>query len=188
MFALHSIHLINFRSYQGTHHFDFPDRAGLYFFSGVNTVNELGSNGAGKSTFIDAILWALYGRTARGLKANEIITWGAGTASVELDMAVGQDSLHVKRTQKPNGLFLNGKPVDQEELQKHIRLNYDSFLHSVLNAQFGESFFSLVPSAKLTLFSDIMGLDFWLTKSEEANVQSEKLAQEINEIQTRLDV
>ncbi len=174
MFDLHSIVFTNFRSYVGTHEFEFPKAVGLYYFTGKNLSEpSLGANGSGKSTFLDAITWCLYGLTTRKLKANEVLPWDSDTGcSVTLELTVGQQELQIKRTQKPNSLLLNDKPVDQTELETHLRLNFDSFLYSVINTQFGQSFFSLTPSAKLTLFSDIMGLDFWLEKSEAAGYRA----------------
>src|ERR1700693_674936 len=139
MLKLHRLKLNNFRSYRGTHTFQFPTANGLYFLTGKNKTS-LGSNGAGKSTFLDAITWVLYGRTTRGLKANEIITWGENNCQAELDLTVAKARLTVKRTQKPNGLYLDNKPVDQADLEKHLRLNLESFLCTVIKPQFGESF------------------------------------------------
>ncbi len=179
MFDLHNISLNNFRSYRGEHFFEFPTSNGLYFLTGKNLAEpSLGANGAGKSTLLDAITWILYGRTTRGLKASEVISWGATSCQGALELTVSKKFI-VKRTQKPNGLFLNNKPLDQEELQKHIRLNFESFLYAVLNPQFGQSFFSLSPSEKLGLFSDIMSLEFWLEKSEQASQQTIALDQEM---------
>ena len=169
MFRLTSLKLVNFRSYRGEHFFEFPTSNGLFFLTGKNSVEPaLGSNGAGKSTLLDAIVWILYGRTTRGLKANEVISdWGASSCQGTLQLTVGTP-LTVYRSQKPNHLLLNDKIVDQEELQKHIRLNFESFLCSVLIPQFGQSFFDKSPSEKLTLFSDIMNLDYWLSRSQDA--------------------
>lgn len=171
MFDLCSITLTNFRSYLGTHEFEFPKPVGLYYFTGKNLSEPaLGANGSGKSTFLDAITWCLYGLTTRKLKANEVLPWDSDVScTVTLNLIIGKQELQVKRTQKPNSLLLNDKPIDQIELETHIRLNFDSFLYAVINTQFGQSFFSLKPSDKLTLFSDIMRLDFWLGKSEVAN-------------------
>ena len=47
--------------------------------------------------------------------------------------------------------------------------------------QFGESFFDLSPAAKLTLFSQIMGLDYWLEKSQEAAETAGEIWAEIEE-------
>jgi DNA repair exonuclease SbcCD ATPase subunit len=175
MFALHDIQLTNFRSFKGTHKFEFPQEPGLYFFGGINLHDKIGANGAGKSTFLDAIVWCLYGRTSRGLKANDIISWGAKSCNVTVTLTVGDRSYQIKRSQHPNGLSIDKRPVDQIELEKHIRLNFDSFLHTILNAQFGTSFFSLTPSEKLTTFSNIMDLDFWLHKSAIAADKSVEL-------------
>jgi len=175
MLIFHKITMINFRSYKGVHEFEFPTEAGLYFFGGINLVDKIGGNAAGKSTFLEAIIWCMYGKTSRGLKGNEVISdWGTSHTTVELDLTIGERFI-IKRTQHPNGLFFNEKPIDQIELQKHLRLNFDAYLHSILNAQFGESFFSLTPAAKLTLFSDINNLDFWIEKAEEANKQAKSL-------------
>jgi len=185
MFKFNSIILDNFRSYVGIHEFKFPQTVGLYYFTGKNLSEPaLGANGSGKSTFLDAITWCLYGLTTRKLKANEVLSWGNDIGcSVTLELTVGQQELQVKRTQKPNSLLLNDKPVDQTELETHIRLNFESFLYSVINAQFGQSFFSLTPSAKLTLFSDIMGLDFWLQKSETAGYKVDGLNYQIEDVE-----
>src|SRR6516164_10253421 len=61
------VELYNFKSYRGTHKFTFPQDPGLYLITGKNLIQpRLGSNGVGKSTLLDAIFWALYGRTPRG--------------------------------------------------------------------------------------------------------------------------
>lgn len=189
MFNLDSITLNNFRSYKGEHKFVFPKTSGLYYLSGENLWEPaLGSNGAGKSTFIDAITWCLYGHTTRGLKANEILSWHVSVgAQVALDLTVGDDCLRVKRTQKPNGLFLGDKPVDQKELETHLRLNYTAFTHSILSPQFGEPFFSLKTGDKLTLFSDINNLDYWLEKSDESTKVARKQEQDLAELTQHMD-
>lgn len=182
-FQLNTIKLNNFRSYRGTHSFEFPQTSGLYFFTGENRLDDLGANGAGKSTFLDAIVWCLYGKTPRGLRSNDVLTWdAAGGCSVELDMVIGEP-LTVKRSQKPNGIWVNKTPVDQLGLDKHLGLSYEAFLHSVLNAQFGSSFFSLSPAAKLEMFSQIMNLDFWLGKSKLAAKKAEEIDAKINDLE-----
>lgn len=188
MFALYCIELNNFRSYRGEHKFNFPDKDGLYYLQGQNLSDDrLASNGAGKSTLWEAVTWVLYGRTSRGLKANEVITWGEATCKVTLELTVGPDRYVVARSQKPNNLTIDAKPVDQTELEKHIRLNFEAFTSAVLNAQFGTSFFALQPSAKLTLFSDIMKLDFWLEKSKTAEKAAKALETDITGHTTVID-
>lgn len=187
-FCLHKIKITNFRSYKGTHAFEFPTVPGIYFFTGENFVDDIGPNGAGKSTFIDAITWCLYGMTARGLRANDVLTdWEVAGCSVELELTVGTQHSLVKRTQKPNNLTLDGNPVDQTTLESFLRLNYSAFLNSILNSQFGTSFFSLTSSVKLNLFSEIMNLDYWLKLSKEATKEASKLDGQLDGLRNDLN-
>jgi DNA repair exonuclease SbcCD ATPase subunit len=185
LFTIESVELENFRSYRGKHTINLPTEPGLYLLTGRNEVEpRLGTNDCGKSTLLDAIYWCLYGRTSRGLKATDVVNWDETSCKVTLILSVGTKPLTqtvVERTQNPNSLTLEGKPVNQDALQKWLRLGPDSFLYSIMLPQFGESFFDLLPAAKLTLFSQIMGLDYWLGKSEEASELSAEIWAEIEE-------
>lgn len=188
MFSLVSIDLVNFRSYRGTHHFDFPSEPGLYNLTGSNEDNpRLGANAAGKSSLLDAIYWCLYGRTPRGLRASDVVTWGEKGCCVSLRLVIGQNEEKISRSQSPNALSLGGKPVTQEELQKFIQLAPEAFTYAVMLPQFGESFFDLSPAAKLSLFSDIMELEFWLGRSKEASNLAELLMQDITALKASTD-
>ena len=184
MFDIHEVRLENFKSYKGQHAVTFPKKQGLYLVTGINeTEPRLGANGVGKSTLLDAIFWCLYGKTARGLKAGDIITWGEKSCTVSVKLFIGDELIEISRSQNPNSLRI-GRPgllppitdTSQDYIQKVLRLGPEAFLYSVMLPQFGESFFDLAPAAKLTLFSEIMELEFWLEKSKAA----EALAAEIN--------
>lgn len=181
MFRFNSIQLLNFRSYAGAHTFTFPTISGLYNLTGQNLDNpRLGANGAGKSTLLEAIYWCLYGRTTRGLKAADVISWGHKTCAISLELTVGNATATLTRKQSPNSLELDNKPVDQDAVQKFVRLTPDAFTHSIMMDQFGEAFFDLPPSAKLTLFSSIMELDSWLERSKAAADLAKELSEDKN--------
>lgn len=176
MFDIIKIELEDFRSFRGKHSFEFPTEPGLYAITGVNLDNpELGPNGVGKSTLLEAIYWCNYGRTTRGLKATDVINWGAKGCAVTVQQLIGGQHLTVTRTQSPNSLMLNGQPVDQTELQVALRIGPEAFTYAVMAPQFGQAFFDLTPSDKLTLFSQIMELDFWLEKSKRASELAEEI-------------
>lgn len=177
-FDIHKVDLVNFRSYIGGHTFEFPTEDGLYNLTGKNLCNShMGSNGAGKSTLLEAIYWCLYGHTTRGLKAGDVISWERKQCAVTVHSTIGERQIQVRRTQNPNSLTVTegtlATVVDQEGLQKYLRLGPDAFVYAVMLPQFGESFFDLTPAAKLTLFSQIMELDFWLEKSNKASEKAQ---------------
>lgn len=188
MFDILGLEIENFRSYTGHHEFSFPTEPGLYLLTGRNEINpRLGANGTGKSTLLDSIFWCLYGRTPRGLKAMDVVTWGKKSCCVSVTMKIGNVDFVVTRTQNPNSLRIESdegnRVVEQDELSKLLRLTDDQFLVAVMMPQFGESFFDLSPSDKLTLFSDILNLDYWVGKSNEASelardIDGEKTAAE----------
>lgn len=187
MFDIYSIAIENFKSYAGKHRFNLPTQAGLYFLTGENRVEpRLESNGAGKSTLLDAVYWCLYGKTLRGLRGGDVVTWEAESCTVELDLCIGDDAITVTRSQNPNKLLIDDRPVDQETLQKQIRLGDDAFLYSVIMPQIGQSFFELTPTAKLSLFSQIMGLDYWLERSTAAAERADRLKGELNTLSTKI--
>ena len=182
MFSIGCIELVDFRSYVGQHRFEFPKAPGLYFLTGHNKLNpRLGRNDCGKSTLLDAIFWCLYGRTSRGLKAGDVISWGKKSCSVTVWLEVGELKLGVWRSQAPNQLAVNDHITSQEELEKLLRLGPEAFSYAVMLPQFGDAFFDLAPAAKLTLFSDIMQLDYWLEKSQLASEQAAALLREKGE-------
>lgn len=176
MFDIASVYLEDFRSFRGQHIFELPTEPGLYAITGKNLDNpRLEANGAGKSTLLEAIHWCFYGHTSRGLRANDVVNWAAKGCTVIVYTTIGNDRLTVARTQSPNSLRLNSKPVDQATLQKALRIGPDAFTYAVQIPQYGKAFFELLPGDKLTLFSRIMELDYWLDKSKEAG----ELADEI---------
>lgn len=180
MFDILKVELEDFRSFRGAHSFEFPTEPGLYAITGKNLENpRLGPNGAGKSTLLEAIYWAFYGRTTRGLKAGDVVNWAAKRCAVTVHCVIGPDRWVVARTQSPNSLKLNGKTVDQEALQQTLRLGPEAFTYAVMLPQFGNAFFDLAAGDKLTLFSQIMELDYWLDRSHEAAVLADAITESI---------
>ena len=123
MFDVEKVDIEDFKSFAGKHSFKFPTEPGLYGITGKNLDKpRLGPNGVGKSTLLDAIFWAFYGHTTRGLKAGDVINWAAKSCAVTVHALIGNADVTVARSQSPNGLRLNNQPVNQETLQKPCAL------------------------------------------------------------------
>lgn len=178
----------NFRLFSGKHTINFPTAPGLYYIHGVNKNNKrMGPNGIGKSTLLDMIYWCAYGRTLRGAHGKRVITRGKTTCRVTGVFRVGKDTFEVSRSQNPNSLKLNGKDVKQEAVTKALRLTPESCTYSIIAPQFGDTFFDLKPEKKLTLFTQIMGLDHWLEKSATAADLSKELDEQKQKLIVKRD-
>lgn len=156
--------------------------SGLHFMCGQNYVDEeLGSNGAGKSTVWDALFWCLYGKTTRNLRNPAIRPWvGKDTTKVSLWIRVNSSTYIVIRTASPNRLVLKpkGNPkkdIDQDHVEKLIGLSPEVFGHAVLMGQFSDLFFDLRPAEKMTLFSEILNLERWLQAADVASKRCERI-------------
>ena len=72
-------------------------------FSGLDLFAITGPTGAGKSSLIDAICFALYGQVPRvGDDYKQLISHGAERLSVQLDFGVGKERYRVVRTARPD--------------------------------------------------------------------------------------
>ncbi len=65
-------------------------------FVGIHTASICGDNGNGKSALIDAVTWALWGKT-RAKSDDDLIHSGQTEMAVEFDFAVGQQIYRVLR-------------------------------------------------------------------------------------------
>lgn len=99
----------------------------------------VGENGAGKSTFIEALTFALYGKPFRNINKPQLMNSITGKGLlVEVEFSIGKKEYMIRRGIKPNvfEIFQNGQMLnqnagardDQEFLEKNIlKLNFKSF-------------------------------------------------------------
>ena len=106
-----------------------------------STTLIIGENGSGKSTILDALTFALFGKPFRNInKAQLINTVNERGLLVEIDFSIGNKSFTIRRGIKPNKfeILQEGKLIDQlannrdyqDYLEKVIlKLNYLSLIH-----------------------------------------------------------
>ena len=117
----------------------------------------VGNNGAGKSTMLDALCFALFGKAFRKINKPQLVnSINEKSCKVEVTFSIGKDDYRVFRGIKPNvfELYKNNKLVDQDaatkDTQKYLeqsvlKLNFKSFTQVVI---LGSSTF--VPFMQLT--------------------------------------
>ena len=108
-----------------------------------NSTLVIGENGAGKSTFIEALTFALYGKPFRDINKPQLINSITGKKMlVELEFSIGQKKYMIRRGMKPNvfEIFVNEQLINQtaigdyqDYLEKQIlKLNFKSFTQIVV--------------------------------------------------------
>ena len=73
-------------------------------FSSLDLFAITGPTGSGKTSILDAMTWALYGRTSRlGKTSTDLISHGTNKISVHLEFAAGGQRYRIARTAKRTG-------------------------------------------------------------------------------------
>lgn len=142
---------------------------GLHLFVGQNNAEpHLVSNGVGKSSVFDAIVWCLHGRTVKNLRNPDVRPWyGKRPTKVSLHARVDDSNYVATRTINPNRILLNEKEVSQEQLQE-IFPSFELLTNTILLGQGQPLFFDMQPRDKMRLFSEAMDLERWDRRSVRA--------------------
>ena len=142
------------------------------FEKGVTVI--YGHNGAGKSSIIDAIKFALFGEK-RGASISDLIRRGSEDMSVTLDFTIGQQEYQIQRMMSLGKSGIKSRDAiltqDKSELARTVSgvddtvagilgIDKETFLNSVFVEQ-GEidSLISKTKAEKENTFSKILGLD-----------------------------
>lgn len=110
-----SVGFKNFLSF-GSKWQDVELKHGLNFVTGWDAARNK-SNGAGKSSFLESILFALFGKTARDIKKEQIVNWkNKKNCEVVFRFNVNDNKYEVLRSIKPDKLeiYRNGSLIPQD--------------------------------------------------------------------------
>ena len=172
--------ITNFKTFLGSHNLDLRGLgSGLHFLCGDNQAEPaLESNGAGKTSLIDAFRWVITGKTSDDLKGPDIRPWDKygvkDQTLVMLKFTIAGERHALIRCAGPNSLTLDTKDCDQYEVDNLLRLSDEVIAHTILFGQGKPLFFDLPPGEKLALFSTVLNLDRWDGYAERASDQAKK--------------
>ena len=143
------------------------DNRGLVLILGINA-DTGGSNAAGKTTLLAALVFCLYGQTPEDVKADEVIRTGQSSCKVSISGTNGSDSFVITRTRGPAGLTLesNGKDISgpsiretQGKIESYLGLDYKSFISTVLFPQGAKGLASLPQAEQREILGRILDLE-----------------------------
>ncbi|MFC2069641.1 AAA family ATPase, partial [Chloroflexota bacterium] len=152
-------------------------------FTGIHTASISGDNGNGKSALIDAITWALWGKT-RAKSDDDLIHMGENEMEVEFDFAIGDQAYRVirKRT-KPKSRRGQGqsslefqaaagngfKPITgnsiretEQKIRDTLKMDYETFVNSAFLRQgHADEFTQQPPVKRKEVLANILGLNLY---------------------------
>jgi DNA repair exonuclease SbcCD ATPase subunit len=161
----------------------------------------VGENGAGKSTILDAICFALFNKAFRNISKPQLINSINGKqARVEVEFDIGRRNYRIVRGIKPAIflIYVDGNLINQEAdsrdfqryLEEHIlKLNYKSFTQIVIlgSASF-TPFMQLPPSHRREIIEDLLDIRIFSTMNTLLKERSSALKDAIKSIEADIEV
>lgn len=158
-----------------------------------------GKNGGGKSTMLEALCFALFGKPFRDLKKNQLInSVNKKGLLVEADIEYDGKKFHIKRGLKPNifEVYKDGQKLDesasvrdfQETFEQMIGMNLNSFKQVVVLGTAGYTpFMSLSKGDRRRLVEDLLEVSVLADMDRLNKGQTRELTQQISVADLKLD-
>jgi len=176
-------------------------------FTSFNLACIAGENGAGKSSLLDAVTWALFGRARKSDES--VINTASDAAEVTLDFDYEGNRYRVQRT-NPRGKtssveFLirsqvpgeevSWKPLTERTLRETdreivttLRMDFETFINASFFLQGkADQFATAAPGERKRILSNILGLEVWESYRESAAGQRRQCEKEVRELDGRLN-
>ena len=172
-------------------------------FEGIELACLSGANGVGKSSLLDAITWALWGK-ARARRDEDLIHLGQHDMQVAIDFE--QEGLRYRVLRRrsragrgrrgaldlmvydkdgfPRNINEEGRRRTQEKIKRILRLDYETFVHSAFLQQGRADAFTLKTAAeRKRILADILDLKQWTAYEDAVKTRLTSLASQIDIIQ-----
>ncbi len=160
-----------------------------------------GKNGNGKSTFIDALVYGLFGKAFRKIRLGQLINnVNQGELLVEVEFSIGSKQYLVRRGQKPAvfEIFVNGEmipqPAETKDYQKILENEILKLNHRTFNQIIVLGSASFVPFMQLKLgerrevIENILDISVFSEMNELLKHKIKDTDVQVNESQHKLDL
>ncbi|MBW4435405.1 MAG: SMC family ATPase [Pelatocladus maniniholoensis HA4357-MV3] len=173
-------------------------------FRGLHTACICGANGAGKSSLLEAITWAIWGES-RANTEDDVVHTGEKEVQVDFVFRISQEQTYrVIRTrarggssvlefqiETPKGFSsLSGKGVraTQDTILQHIKLDYDTFINSAyLRQGRADEFMLKRPSERKEILAELLKLHQYDELEERSKDLSRQFKAKAEELERSLE-
>ena len=161
----------------------------------------VGHNGAGKSTMLDALSFALFGKPHRAVNKPQLVNSINNKQSVvEVEFEIGSHQFKVVRGMKPNKfeIYQNGNMINQsaaaKDYQKYLeqnilKLNHKSFHQIVvLGSSSFIPFMQLPAHTRRAVIEDLLDIGIFSKMNQVLKEKAAKLKEQITDATYQIDV
>ena len=161
----------------------------------------VGHNGAGKSTILDALCFALFNKPFRTIKKDQLInSVNLGGTEVELEFSISSNKYKIRRGIKPNvfEIYLNDELVNQDATiadyqkmleQQILKFNYRSFTQVViLGSSTFVPFMELQTAHRREVVEDILDIKVFSIMNMLAKIRIKEQEEQVKDILQELEI
>ena len=166
-----------------------------------STTLMVGHNGAGKSTILDALCFALFNKPFREIKKEQLInSVNLGGTEIELEFSIANNRYKIRRGIKPGifEIYLNGEMIDQDATiadhqkmleQQILKFNFRSFTQVViLGSTTFVPFMELKTAHRREVVEDILDIKVFSVMQMLAKIRIKEQEEQTKDILRELDI
>lgn len=161
----------------------------------------VGTNGAGKSTILDALTFVLFNKPFRKINKPQLVNSINGKdCVVEVEFSIGKKDYKVVRGMKPNifEVYTNGQMLNQDAAsgdqqkfleQTILKLNYKSFTQIVvLGSSTFVPFMQLPLASRREIIEDLLDIQVFSIMNSNLKDRMKRLADDIRFMENNIDL
>jgi len=173
-------------------------------FRGLHTACICGANGSGKSSLLEAITWAVWGKS-RAATEDDVINGGGKNVRVDFDFSCNDQNYRVIRSRTRGrssslefqietragnfrSITAKGLRATQEEIISCLKLDYDTFTNSAyLRQGRADEFMLRRPSERKQILADLLKLDRYEQLSGKAKDTAKEYKGKIEQLKQNIE-
>ncbi|MGY6530877.1 MAG: AAA family ATPase [Cyanobacterium sp.] len=168
-------------------------------FDGLHTACICGANGAGKSSLLEAITWAIWGKT-RAKASEDVIHLGEKNTRVDFEFSYGGQIYRIIRTKQRKGgstldfqilnknnfnsISAKGVTETQDRVNDCLKMDYDTFVNSAyLQQGQADKFMTYGASQRKEILVKLLKLDEYDKVAQKAKDSAKRYNEDKNRLE-----